>query len=113
MSALPPKADIEQNGGNVRFVPIADMIQRFCSPPLDLERHPERRRLVTSSQQVVTIQSFKLIRLICNGRPLVPLSNHPSTGFGSRSLGIRRGPGYPYPNTVFRVAPRSKHRCAL
>jgi hypothetical protein len=26
MSALPPKADIAQHGGNVRFVPIADMV---------------------------------------------------------------------------------------
>ena len=29
MSALPPKADIAQHGGNVRFVPKADMAQVF------------------------------------------------------------------------------------
>jgi hypothetical protein len=28
MSALPPKADIVQHGGNVRFVPIADILPR-------------------------------------------------------------------------------------
>jgi hypothetical protein len=30
MSALPPKADIAQHGGNVRFVPIADVDHRRC-----------------------------------------------------------------------------------
>ena len=29
MSALPPKADIAQHGGNVRFVPKADIL--YCS----------------------------------------------------------------------------------
>ena len=29
MSALPPKADIGQRGGNVRFVPEADIHQLF------------------------------------------------------------------------------------
>jgi hypothetical protein len=28
MSALPPKADIVQHGGDVRFVPKADMVVR-------------------------------------------------------------------------------------
>jgi hypothetical protein len=28
MSALPPKADIVQYGGNVRFVPIGDIVRR-------------------------------------------------------------------------------------
>jgi hypothetical protein len=28
MSALPPKADIVQHGGNVRFVPKADILKR-------------------------------------------------------------------------------------
>jgi hypothetical protein len=28
MSALPPKADIGQHGGNVRFVPQADILRR-------------------------------------------------------------------------------------
>jgi hypothetical protein len=28
MSALPPKADIAQHGGNVRFVPKADILRR-------------------------------------------------------------------------------------
>jgi hypothetical protein len=28
MSALPPKADIVQRAGNVRFVPIADIADR-------------------------------------------------------------------------------------
>jgi hypothetical protein len=31
MSALPPKADIAQHRGNVRFVPVADIAQ-FGSP---------------------------------------------------------------------------------
>jgi hypothetical protein len=38
-SALPPKADIVQHGGNVRFVPIADILH--CSE--------ERRYSITSS----------------------------------------------------------------
>jgi hypothetical protein len=29
MSALPPKADIVQHGGNVRFVPKADMVTLY------------------------------------------------------------------------------------
>jgi hypothetical protein len=31
MSALPPKADIVQHGGNVRFVPLADIGGVFAS----------------------------------------------------------------------------------
>jgi hypothetical protein len=31
MSAIPPKADIVQLGGNVRFVPITDMAQTELS----------------------------------------------------------------------------------
>jgi hypothetical protein len=37
MSALAPKADIVHGGGNVRFVPIADIAK---APPL----HPSKRR---------------------------------------------------------------------
>jgi len=37
MSALPPKADIETQSRDVRFVPIADIVKfglvRFVSPP--------------------------------------------------------------------------------
>ena len=32
MSALPPKADIAQRGGNARFVPIADIHRPTRSP---------------------------------------------------------------------------------
>ena len=39
MSALPPKADIDQDGCNVRFVPEADI----------LRRNKERRYSITSS----------------------------------------------------------------
>jgi hypothetical protein len=28
MSALPPKADIVRHGGNVRFVPLADIVKQ-------------------------------------------------------------------------------------
>jgi hypothetical protein len=34
MSALPPKADIVQHGGNVRFVPFSDQVQRSKTRPL-------------------------------------------------------------------------------
>jgi hypothetical protein len=35
MSALPPKADIVQHGGNVRFVPKADKVRCNTRPLLD------------------------------------------------------------------------------
>ena len=41
MSALPPKADIAQHGGDVRFVPEADS----CTAAID--SHIQRRTLAT------------------------------------------------------------------
>jgi hypothetical protein len=53
MSALPPKADIVQHGGNVRFVPGADsctaarsiLFDHFVGAGEQRWRHPEAERL--------------------------------------------------------------------
>src|SRR6516165_10395634 len=56
MSALPPKADMDQSGCDVRFVPKADILRcgkdwRFKSP---------RRRTVPASPKSLTSVSFGL-----------------------------------------------------
>jgi hypothetical protein len=50
MSALPPKADIVQRGGNVRFVPKADMV--FITQRMDagFDEHDTARRICVRQQ---------------------------------------------------------------
>jgi hypothetical protein len=46
MSALPPKADIVQHGGNVRFVPFSDQVQRSKTRPLSITSSASIGRVV-------------------------------------------------------------------
>jgi hypothetical protein len=68
MSALPPKADIDRDGGNVRFVPKADISSVWnlrtparCTPPwgggcLSVQTHDrlDRYRLIDSQHNART-----------------------------------------------------------
>jgi hypothetical protein len=56
MSALPPKADIDQVTPNVRFVPIADIVARNWSEFATIEGNSHfRKRRINPSELIVGI----------------------------------------------------------
>jgi hypothetical protein len=55
MSALPPKADIVQHGGNVRFVPIADSCSASRKLLVHLVGNREQRRAYVEAAAVTDV----------------------------------------------------------
>jgi hypothetical protein len=88
MSALPPKADIVQHGGNVRFVPIADI----NSPASQGGEHPysgkENFSTIKWSYRLSMLRGSLLARLlVVSNRVSVPGDG--STRAGGLEVALR------------------------